>query len=144
MPNPPAHPRIALPPALAARVDALRAAATTGRPSRQAVVEAALAAGLEALEGGQAAPGGADGAEGAGRATGAPSGRVGSPTWKLPPNDPRWALDGAGKPCARESHIVAVEHKGRRVEVAVAAGDTVAVVRQALAAAWRARGGAVG
>ena len=77
MPNPPAHPRIALPPALAARVDALRAAATTGRPSRQAVVEAALVAGLEALEGRQAARGGADGREGVGRAGDAPTGRPG-------------------------------------------------------------------
>ena len=51
MPNRPTYPRIALPPALAARVDALRALAPTGRPSRQAVVERALAVGLDALEG---------------------------------------------------------------------------------------------
>jgi len=51
MPNRPTYPRIALPPALALRVDALRAGAPTGRPSRQAVVERALAVGLDALEG---------------------------------------------------------------------------------------------
>lgn len=75
MPNAPHHPRIALPPALAARCDALRAAATTGRPSRQAVVERALAVGLGVLEGAQGAPGGADGPKGAGRAADAPTGR---------------------------------------------------------------------
>lgn len=52
MPNRPTYPRIALPPALALRVDALRALAPTGRPSRQAVVERALAVGLDALEAG--------------------------------------------------------------------------------------------
>jgi len=50
MPNRPTYPRIALPPALALRVDALRAGAPTGRPSRQAVVERALALGLGVLE----------------------------------------------------------------------------------------------
>lgn len=50
MPNRSTHPRIALPPALAARVDALRAGAPTGRPSRQAVVERALAVGLGVLD----------------------------------------------------------------------------------------------
>ena len=52
MPNRPTYPRIALPPALAARCDALRSQAPTGRPSRQAVVERALAVGLDALEAG--------------------------------------------------------------------------------------------
>jgi len=61
MPNRPTYPRIALPPALAARVDALRAGAPTGRPSRQAVVERALGLGLGVLEGAQAGPGAAAG-----------------------------------------------------------------------------------
>lgn len=74
MPNRPTHPRIALPPALALRVDALRAGAPTGRPSRQAVVEAALSRGLDALEAAQGARGGADGSKGDGRAADAPTG----------------------------------------------------------------------
>jgi len=49
MPNPP---RFTLPPALFARVEALRAAAHPAPPSRQAVVEAALGRGLACLEGG--------------------------------------------------------------------------------------------
>ena len=48
MPNPP---RFTLPPALFARVEALRAAAHPAAPSRQAVVEAALGRGLDALAG---------------------------------------------------------------------------------------------
>ena len=63
------------------------------------------------------------------------------PAWHPLPGDPRWALGGMGGPYACESHVVAVEHGGRRVEVAVAAGDTVAVVRQAIAAAWQASEG---
>ena len=49
MPNPP---RFTLPPALFARVEALRAAAHPAAPSRQAVVEAALGRGLACLESG--------------------------------------------------------------------------------------------
>ncbi len=75
MPQP--GPRIALPPALAARVDALRAAAPTGRPSRQAVVERALGLGLDALEARQGPGDGTDGAKGDGRAADAPSGQRG-------------------------------------------------------------------
>ena len=71
MPNRPTYPRIALPPALALRVDALRAGAPTGRPSRQAVVERALAVGLGVLEG----PGGADGSKGVEPGTDAPTGQ---------------------------------------------------------------------
>lgn len=77
MPNRPTYPRIALPPALAARCDALRAAATTGRPSRQAVVERALAVGLGVLEGAQGAPGGLDAPTPAPTPADAPSGPLG-------------------------------------------------------------------
>lgn len=216
MPNPP---RFILPPALFARVEALRAAAPVP-PSRQAVVEAALGRGLDALAGlppglvpalapyawallralpgcgvpgcwraatrghayspaaadlrcddcdpagpgeasqwgdlayaavvraavvgaEQAARGGADGREGVGRAgdasRGQPRAPVGFGAFTPAPNDPRWATDAAGTYYACEAHTVgAMAPNGRRVTVAVAAGDTVNVVERGLEAAWRA------
>ncbi len=85
MPQP--GPRIALPPALAARVDALRSAAPAGRPSRQAVVERALGLGLDALEARQGGDGGADGAKGDGQAVDAPSGQPGGAVRALMPSE---------------------------------------------------------
>jgi hypothetical protein len=54
------------------------------------------------------------------------------------PNDPLWATDAAGTTYACEAHTVgAMAPNGRRVEVAVAAGDTAGVVGRALEAAAR-------
>jgi len=134
MPSPPgSHPSrqitVRLPWHVWARLQALAAAdphgARTGR-----VAAAALDRGVEVLE--RAAAG--RGPAGAGDA---PGGHVG-PVWQPPPNDPRWALDAVGKPYAREPHTVgAMGRNGKRVEVAVAAGDTAGVVGRALEAAAR-------
>lgn len=92
------YPRIALPPSLAARVDALRLAAPTGRPSRQAVVERALAVGLDALEGRQGGRDGVEGCEPGQRAADAPNGLVGPAVGhrvpRTPENDREWPRSG--------------------------------------------------